>query len=152
MSTAAPTLHTCTCPRGGPDQSSAASCGWSVVSASREDPAAPGAVRCLSHSFEARSADLLGRGSRPRPPGRRNRCSRICGPASGIDAHAFIALYRRLCPTHADEVPVTEFARQLRWSVEETRLVAGLLADRAMIETDAGLGDEITIIEGRSGT
>jgi hypothetical protein len=57
-----------------------------------------------------------------------------------------------LCPTHADEVPVTEFARQLRWSVEKTRLVAGWLADRAMIETDAGLGDEITMIEGRSGT
>jgi len=73
-------------------------------------------------------------------------------PASGIDVHAFIALYRRLCPTHADEVPVTEFARQLRWSVEKTRLVAGWLADRAMIETDAGLGDEITMIEGRSGT
>jgi hypothetical protein len=49
-------------------------------------------------------------------------------------------------------VPVTEFAQTLRWSVDKTKLVAGWLADRAMIETDAGLGAEITMIEGRSRT
>jgi len=73
-------------------------------------------------------------------------------PASGTDVHAFMALYHQLCPTHADETSVTEFARRLCWSEHKTKLVAAWLADRSMIETDAGLGDEITMIEGRSGT
>jgi len=49
-------------------------------------------------------------------------------------------------------VTVTEFARRLRRTVDKTRRVASWLAQRMMIETDAGLGDEITMIEGRSGT
>ncbi|MBV9484807.1 MAG: hypothetical protein JO246_01995 [Frankiaceae bacterium] len=73
-------------------------------------------------------------------------------PASGAEVHTFMALYRSVCPTYAEEVSVTEFARRLRWSVDKTRMVASWLADRALIETDAGLGDEITMIEGRSGT
>lgn len=73
-------------------------------------------------------------------------------PASGSEVHAFMALYRQLCPTYADEVPVTEFARQLHWGVDKTRQIAAWLVERVMIETDAGLGDEITIIEGRPGT
>lgn len=73
-------------------------------------------------------------------------------PASGADVDAFMAVYQRLCPTHADEVRVTEFARRLHWTVEKTKLVVSWLAERALIETDAGLGDEITMIEGRSGT
>ena len=73
-------------------------------------------------------------------------------PANASDVHAFMALYRQMCPTHADEVSVTEFARQLGWTLENTTQLAAWLAERGMIETDAGLGGEITMIEGRSGT
>jgi hypothetical protein len=73
-------------------------------------------------------------------------------PPSRRDVAAFMALYYVLCPTHAHEVPVIEFARRLGWTDAKTCHVAAWLAERGMIETDAGLGEEIRIIEGRSGS
>jgi hypothetical protein len=73
-------------------------------------------------------------------------------PADSAEIDTFMRLYRQLCPTANDEVTVEEFARQLGWPVERTRRVALWLDERRLIETDRGLGTEITIIEGRSGT
>lgn len=73
-------------------------------------------------------------------------------PASAASVDAFMRLYRKLCPTANDEVSLAEFARQFRRPVDSTRALARWLDDRGLIETNAGMGDEITVIEGRSGT
>jgi hypothetical protein len=73
-------------------------------------------------------------------------------PASSADVHTFMRLYRQLCPTVNDEVSIDEFARQLGWTIEKTHALALWLDERRLIETDRGLGDGITVIEGRSGT
>ena len=73
-------------------------------------------------------------------------------PASRADVETFMRLYRELCPTVNDEVPIEEFARKLGWPVEKTHSVAMWLDERRMIESDRGFGDPIRVIEGRSGT
>ena len=73
-------------------------------------------------------------------------------PAGGADVHTFMSLYHRLCPTVNDEVSIHEFARQLGWPIQKTHAMALWLDERRLIETDRGLGDGITTIEGRSGT
>jgi hypothetical protein len=47
---------------------------------------------------------------------------------------------------------IEEFAKLLGWPVEVTRTVALALDERGLIETDRGLGTEVAVIEGRSGT
>jgi hypothetical protein len=73
-------------------------------------------------------------------------------PIGADTVDRFMRLYRELCRTVNDEASVEVFAERLGWSVEYTRVVATWLRDRALIETDAGMGDEIAVIEGRSGT
>ena len=73
-------------------------------------------------------------------------------PAGSADVHTFMRHYRQVCPTVNDEVSIDEFARQLGWSIRKTHAMALWLDERRLIETDRGLGDGITTIEGRSGT
>jgi hypothetical protein len=73
-------------------------------------------------------------------------------PADDTQIAAFMRLYQRLCPTVNDEVSIEEFAKLLGWPVEVTRTVALALDERGLIETDRGLGTEVAVIEGRSGT
>lgn len=73
-------------------------------------------------------------------------------PADSSEVHAFMLLYRRLCPTVYDEVTLEEFSRQLGWSHEQTLRVAMWLDERELIETDRGFGEEITLIEGNVAT
>lgn len=70
-------------------------------------------------------------------------------PISAVTMDAFMRVYRELCPTVDDEVPIEDFAARLRWSIERTRTVAEWLDEREMIDTDAGMGPPITTIEGR---
>jgi hypothetical protein len=65
---------------------------------------------------------------------------------------AFMRLYQQRCPTVNDEVSVEDFGKLLGWPVEVTRAVALDLDERGLIETDRGLGTEVAVIEGRSGT
>lgn len=61
----------------------------------------------------------------------------------------FMAVYNELCPTVDDEVPVEVFAEHLRWPLASVLTVAEWCRDRDLIDTDAGMGDTIRIIEGR---
>jgi len=61
----------------------------------------------------------------------------------------FMKVYKQLCPTAEDEVPVEVFAERLGWPLDTVRTVAEWCRDRDLIDTDAGLGDRIQIIEGR---
>ena len=61
----------------------------------------------------------------------------------------FMAVYDELCPTVDDEVPVGVFAEHLRWPLSSVLTVAEWCRDRDLIDTDAGMGDPIRIIEGR---
>lgn len=61
----------------------------------------------------------------------------------------FMAVYHALCPTVDDEVPVEVFAEHLRWPLTAVLTVAEWCRDRDLIDTDAGMGDPIRIIEGR---
>lgn len=70
-------------------------------------------------------------------------------PISRATVDAFMRLYRELCPTVNDEVPISEFATRLGWDLECTENVALWLDERMMISTDRGLGTGITVIEGR---
>jgi hypothetical protein len=70
-------------------------------------------------------------------------------PISAVTVEAFMKVYRELCPTVDDEVPIKNFATRLRWSIERTRTVAEWLDERELIDTDAGMGSPLTAIEGR---
>ena len=61
----------------------------------------------------------------------------------------FMAVYDELFPTLHDEVPVEVFADRLRWPLPSVLRVAEWCRDRNLIDTDAGMGDPIRIIEGR---
>lgn len=61
----------------------------------------------------------------------------------------FMAVNRELCPTVDDEVPVEVFAECLAWPLGSVLTVAEWCRDRDLIDTDAGMGDPIRIIEGR---
>lgn len=61
----------------------------------------------------------------------------------------FMAVYSELCPTVDDEVPVEVFAERLGWPVGSVLTVAEWCRDRYLIDTDAGMGDPIRVIEGR---
>jgi hypothetical protein len=61
----------------------------------------------------------------------------------------FMRTYNELCPTVEDEVPVEVFAERLGWPLESVLVVAEWCRDRKLIDTDAGLGDPIRVIEGR---
>lgn len=61
----------------------------------------------------------------------------------------FMAVYDELCPTVDDEVPVEVFAERLVWPLGSVLTVAEWCRDRELIDTDAGMGDPIRIIEGR---
>lgn len=68
-------------------------------------------------------------------------------PQDSASVARFMREYRRLGPD--GEAPVQEFARRLRWAVARTRHLAEWLDERDMIDTDRGLGTEVTVIEGR---
>jgi hypothetical protein len=70
-------------------------------------------------------------------------------PISRVTVDAFMKVYREMCPTVDHEVPIEDFAAQLRWSIERTRTVAEWLDERELIDTDGGMGSAITTIEGR---
>lgn len=61
----------------------------------------------------------------------------------------FMAVYDELCPTVDDEVPVEAFAERLGWPLSSVLTVAEWCRDRYLIDTDAGMGEPIQIIEGR---
>ena len=61
----------------------------------------------------------------------------------------FMVVYRELCPTGDDEVAVPTFAHRIRWTEADVAKVAEWCRDLDLIDTDAGMGDQITIIEGR---
>lgn len=61
----------------------------------------------------------------------------------------FMAVYRELCPSVDDEVPVEVFAERLGWPLGSVLTVAEWCRDRDLIDTDAGMGYPIRIIEGR---
>jgi len=73
----------------------------------------------------------------------------VIRPISAATVFAFMKVYREMCPTGDDEVPVTLFAARLGWSVERTQAVAEWLDERALIDTDRGLGTPVSVIEGR---
>jgi hypothetical protein len=61
----------------------------------------------------------------------------------------FMVVYNELCPTVDDEVPVEVIAEHLRWPLGSVLTVAEWCRDRDLVDTDAGMGDPIRIIEGR---
>ena len=61
----------------------------------------------------------------------------------------FMAVYDELCPTVDDEVRVEVFAERLDWPLSSVLTVAEWCRDRYLIDTDAGMGEPIRIIEGR---
>ena len=62
----------------------------------------------------------------------------------------FMAVYVELCPTVDDEeVPVEVFAERLGWPLASVLTVADWCCYRDLIDTDAGVGEPIRIIEGR---
>ena len=71
-------------------------------------------------------------------------------PANAVSVDNFLRVYRALCPTVDDEVPVGMFAERLGWDLDRTRAVAEWLDDRGLIDTYRGLGEPITVIEGMS--
>jgi len=73
-------------------------------------------------------------------------------PGDGGLIDEFLNVYRRLCPTVNDDVSIQTFAQHLGWSIDETRKVALWLDERRLIDTDRGMGGEITMIDGRNGT
>lgn len=70
-------------------------------------------------------------------------------PMPSITVARFMAVYDELCPTVDDEVPVEVFAERLVWPLGSVLAVAEWCRDRDLIDTDAGMGDPIRIIEGR---
>lgn len=73
----------------------------------------------------------------------------------GIDPSeldAFMSLYRRRCPHVDDMITIEDFADAIGWPVERVNTVGWFLQERGLIETDAGLGGRISVLEGRSGT
>lgn len=61
----------------------------------------------------------------------------------------FMTVYSELCPTVDDEVLVEVFAERLGWSLDSVLTVAEWCRDRYLIDTDAGMGEPIRVIEGR---
>lgn len=61
----------------------------------------------------------------------------------------FMGVYQELCPSGDDEVTVQAFADRIRWTEADVAKVAEWCRDLDLIDTDAGMGDQITIIEGR---
>ena len=61
----------------------------------------------------------------------------------------FMAIYDELCSTVDDEVRVEVFAERLGWPLSSVLTVAEWCRDRCLIDTDAGMGEPIRIIEGR---
>lgn len=70
-------------------------------------------------------------------------------PGGSAAVHRFMTLYRELCPTGEDEAPIELFAQGLGWPLESVERVAEWCRDRYLIDTDAGMGDRIRMIEGR---
>ena len=70
-------------------------------------------------------------------------------PMPSTTVARFMAVYDELCPTVDDEVPVEVFAERLVWPLDSVLRVAEWCRDRELIDTDAGIGDPIRIIEGR---
>lgn len=70
-------------------------------------------------------------------------------PMPSTTVARFMAVYDELCPTVDDEVPVEVFAERLVWPLGSVLTVAEWCRDRELIDTDAGMGDPIRIIEGR---
>lgn len=60
-----------------------------------------------------------------------------------------MVVYQGLCPSGDDEVTVETFADRIRWTEADVAEVAQWCRDLDLIDTDAGMGDQITIIEGR---
>ena len=68
------------------------------------------------------------------------------------DLPEFMAAYRRFCPHFDDEVSVKRVAARLGWSVERVRTVAWWAYDHRLIDIEAGMGEEMTMLVGLDGT
>ena len=74
---------------------------------------------------------------------------RVAVPMPSGTIARFMSAVSELCPTGDGEAPIEMFAEHLRWPLASVVAVAEWCSDRDLIDTDAGLGDPITIIEGR---
>lgn len=73
-------------------------------------------------------------------------------PVVPNDLPEFMAAYRHFCRHYDDEVRVERVAARLDWSVERVRTVAWWAYDHRLIDIDAGMGEEMTMLVGLDDT